>query len=331
MAQDFTSPPVGTSDATKNAAPSVNGSTAFYRPNLIDATRWNQNWPYQLILLEVSGDKKNPIYKQVLAQPFTLPINPTDLNLNMPFATNLQATLDGIVEESNGAPFRDISFNGTTGININKNNAGGFNPRQVLEAIQSISTPIIAGTTTGTTQKILTGIVGTKPFTPNVNKGLTASTSDTNPFESSSIKPESTGYWQFRALQKWLEFYVELKKLNGLYKDSKGVEIDTKNLRLAFAIWKDEAVYLCTGVNFGLKRSAQNPMEYMYSLQLKAWKAIKYPSAKANELGDYQPIAARPNGMSDGLKRIENIDVNTQRDDALAEFKSAVAELKANF
>jgi hypothetical protein len=74
---------------------------------------------------------------------------------------------------------------------------------------------------------------------------------------------KSTGYYQFRLLQRFLEGYAAMKRT------SKG-----RFYRLALALWKDEAIYLTTPQVFSLKRAADSPLEYKYDLQLKAFARI---------------------------------------------------------
>src|SRR4051812_9283695 len=82
----------------------------------IDESRWNKYFPYQLLVVRAtaSPDGKGVSYTPVGGFTFTLPIPPQELNLDMPIATNLQATLNGIAEIHGGAPFRNINLVGTT-------------------------------------------------------------------------------------------------------------------------------------------------------------------------------------------------------------------------
>lgn len=280
-----------------NAPVLQNGESDFWYQQDIDPTKWDQSYPYQLLMLEAVGETDKVTYKPTKFR-ITLPIGPQDLGITMPFATKVEATLNGISEQHGGAPFRDIVFSGTTGITPIKNNA---TPKDALSDNQVVRTgaAIFAGTVSAAQGiindvAVLTG--GTPAFSTNINKGL----GQVGDFDA--IPETSTGYYQFRLLQQFLESYAELKKKNISFEDVS----NTKNLRLALAIWKDEAVYLCTGVQFQLKRTVANPMEYFYTLQLKAWKRIS-PSFDGKSILAFDsvgPVARKPNFYAQLLTRM---------------------------
>jgi hypothetical protein len=251
----------------------------------IDPDRWNRSFPYQLKLLLVAEKQEGsrtahqhqpgtsadqPSY-DTTGWNFTLPIPPQELNIAMPFGSVVEATLDGVVEQHGGAPFRDITLNGTTGITPVKNNA---DPMDNLADSMGARTAkgIFAGTVGAVSnfaRDARTVATGNRfSTTSNINDGLGE---DATP---NKIPKQSTGYYQFRLLQKFLETYAELKKKNTRISiDDK--TFHTKDLRLAFCITKDESIYICTPVAFMMRRSASNPMEYMYTIQLRAWKRVR--------------------------------------------------------
>lgn len=289
---------------TDNKAPFLSNDIAsFFLQNREIATRnWNQYFPYQLMLLEMvepnQGDDSAPIYKTT-DFVFTLPIPPQELNINMPIATTLQATLNGIVEQHGGAPFRDIVLNATTGITPIKNNSAPSDPNnQVI--------PIFAGTVRAV-QGVIAAANAVVNGRVNVNDGITSSSlSSQNLFGDNLIPEKSTGYYQFRLLEQFLESYVELKKKSRDLDDSMGSSrtVKAKNLRLAFAVYKDESIYLCSGVQLQKKRNAINPLEYMYSLQLKAWKRIPRVSGKSASDFNHSFAARQSNGLTSLLNRM---------------------------
>jgi hypothetical protein len=221
--------------------------------SFLDSNRWNQSFPYQLLVL----DYENGSYSTVAT--FTLPIPPQELTLATPFAITTTATLGGIVEQHNGAPIRMLSISGTTGVLPGKPNLAALGN-------QTFAQSIFAGTISSLTQaalsvnqaalalQSLTNQGGTQQ-TPNV---VTASETDQN-----GELANTTGYYQFRLMQQFLESYITAKKT------------DTgRSLRLAFAIWKDQAVYLVTPVSFDVRRSQSSPWEYNFALQMRLWKRI---------------------------------------------------------
>lgn len=212
----------------------------------IDGGNWNKSFPYQLLVME--GDKT--------AYTFTLPIPPESLTITTPFAINTQVTLGGIVEEHNGAPIRTLSFSGTFGVLPARTSAAGVASVTNAQALLGATMGFAAGTITAATAALqdrttaLSNIWGLdKPF------GNTVSEAD--------IETKGTGYFQFRLLQQFLESYANIKKSK-----------TGKKYRLAVAIWKDQAIYFVTPVMFEVRRSAASPLEYMYSLQFKAWKRV---------------------------------------------------------
>lgn len=238
----------------------------------IDGARWNQQFPYQLIVVEPSGDG------YVRVQPewsFTLPIPPQDLSISTPFAITTSATLGGIVEEHNGAPIRNISFSGTTGLMPMKGIAFAAKPQNVGPAIFAG----VINSATSTARSFQT-LIGNPTFYPNlitdVDKEL----------------EQTTGYYQFRLLQNFFEGYIAAKKRK-----------EFSHIRLALAIWKDEAIYLVTPTNFDVRRSATSPREYSYSVSFRAWKRIKLDNVPPA----FEPVVSNvrdPNVLAKVLNKI---------------------------
>lgn len=220
----------------------------------VGGERWNQLYPYQLIVVEKDGNSwKESINRQL---KFTLPITPQAIDIDMPFAITTSATLGGVVEEHNGAPFRIINFQGTTGVLPLKgtpDSVPGFN----------IAEGIFAGTvnaaSTLKSDLIRSGIINPDPANVVPESEFDNIISDIN---------VTSGYFQWHLLRRFFETYATLKKMDS-----------GKTLRLAFAIWKDEAVYLVTPMMFKTQRDAANPYEYRYNLGLKAWARVKLQSS----------------------------------------------------
>ena len=115
-------------------------------------------------------------------------------------------------------------------------------------------------------------------------------------------------------MQRFIEGYVELKKKN-IDESVDGVQFNTKDLRLAFCMWKDESVYICSPLKFQLKRSASNPMEYNYVIQLRAWKRIKQSEGQAvvnfenlpRDANFYSQLLSRLNSLNEVIQGTSNI------------------------
>jgi hypothetical protein len=269
-----------------------------WEQNKVDIDRWNKYYPYKLVIAAF----KDGVYWQLWE--YILPIPPQELSIDTAIATNVQATLNGIIEFHNGAPFRDITLSGTT----------GFTPIKNSSAPQL---PDVLGYIMGGAINDLAAINPFRARKNNINKGIIADDNINEDF----IPQKSTGYYQFQLLRQFLERYLEIKKTN-VNVNIQGDSFPASSLRLALKIAKDQAVYLSSGVSFSLKRSATSPLEYTYSLKLKAWKRIieysgmnpfdrplKIPSAKdanlaTNFLNALKNIQTSFDAISDTLNSI---------------------------
>lgn len=237
----------------------------------IDGTRWNKNFPYQLMLLERQGGG----YVQT-EYVFTLPINPQDMTISTPSAIALTVTLGGVVEEHNGAPLRQITLNCTTGVTPLRGSAAGASQRNVLQGI-------LAGTVTAA-QNLATNAKSLAGFLPTKHNIMEEGDADAE---------KATGYYQFRLLQKFIEAYLTLKKQG------------KTNLRLGLAVWKDQAIYLVKPDTLVAHRSAQSPWEYPFTLTLTAWGRITLgiPGPDANDT--FRPVARDANAFAQLLNKVQ--------------------------
>lgn len=225
---------------------SVEQNDPFWTHAEIDTLRWDKSFPYQLILVKRDGNQYIRD-NTALKWNFTLPIGPQSISYTMPFAIRSGVMLNGFYEQHGGAPVRFIQLQGTTGVLPLKGSAAS-------RGTDGFFSGIFAGTIanaqrTATSAVTLATGVRTKPNVVN----------DT---EFSDIE-KSTGYYQFRKLQEFFENYAAFKKT-----------VNGRDYILAFAIWKDQAVYLVTPTQFVATRSAESPYEYPYTLAFKAWKRI---------------------------------------------------------
>ncbi len=244
--------PLAASDSG-NRSPEENNSERWFQEE-IEAERWDQRWPYQLLV--VSRDGSSNSYRTLQGWKFTLPIPPQQLAIGMAFASSVSATLDGVVEENSGAPFRSIRLAGTTGIMPTRPTAGQNGTPSAAGSIFSgtIAAATRAGTATAKLSSSARSLLGGAGDSPVLNL-----------IEDSEWKAnkELTGYFQFHRLRQFLERYAAFRRTK-----------DGHNCALAFAIWKDQSVYLVTPQEFALERGADSPLEYRYSLSLKAWRRI---------------------------------------------------------
>lgn len=226
----------------------------------IDASRWNKSFPYQVMVVQKVADGG---YARTGAL-FTLPIPPESMTITTPFAITTNVTLGGIIEEHNGAPIRTLSFNGTTGVLPLRGAA-----RQLGNSTFDQVSSIFAGT--------VQGIKGTANAALDLGSNITggAGSRSSNLLDDKEILSDdsvskSSGYYQFRLFQNFLEKYIALKKT-----------LAGRNARLAVAVWKDEAVYLVTPQSFVVSKTAGEAYTYNYNLAFKAWRRIKLSTGAA--------------------------------------------------
>jgi hypothetical protein len=271
----------------------VSVGSKFYEQTVdIDATLWDKYMPYQLVVVQL-GD--NGAYTPT-ALRFTLPIPPQELNIDMPVPSQVTATLTGVAVTHAGAPFRNITLQGTTGVVLAKNRGDTLKQFSIPESI-------FAGTVGAAGVAVASGrqLAGVAGGLPNVNAGIT-------PFadQNDAILYTNLGYVQMRLMEQFIESYVNLKA----GADSKDPRItalgDVKKLRLAFCAWKDEAVYLVEPMQFTKRRSAANPMEYMFSLSLRAWRRIQLSGAPTS-IDNHTFLSRSPSIIADAFNRFRGV------------------------
>lgn len=254
----------------------------------INPKNWNKSFPFQFHIIKMENNSPQII------EEFTLPIPPSDFSISTPFAISTSVTLGGIIEEHNGAPLRNINFSGTTGV---------YPLRGTTEKLksQSFVEGIFAGTITSVgnvAQQVsslaknassLVNLPGSPQNSPNLLSDLESEIPVVFDYNA-----KTSGYYQFRLLQKFLEKYVNLKKTK-----------EGRDYRLAFSVWKDDATYLITPRAFDVRRSASSPFEYNYNLSLLAWSRIKLKKAPGNFEG-YKPIVREPDKFRQLLNTIES-------------------------
>lgn len=255
---------------------SVEQNDSFWSHAEIDSARWNQAFPYQLLLVKRNGTQYTDTDSVSKKWRFTLPIPPNSISYSMPFAISGEVKLDGYHEQHGGAPIRNISFSGTTGVLPNK---GSAEQRQSQPFVQSLLGGIFAGTI-ASTQRTASIITGVKP---NVV------TDD----ELSGTIGQTSGYVQFRRLQEFFENYVAFKKTK-----------QGKDYCLALAIWKDQAVYLVTPLVFNVTRTADSPFEYPYQLSFRAWRRVTL-STNGPEPEVFKPLSTDANKIGKLLVAID--------------------------
>jgi hypothetical protein len=213
----------------------------------IDESLWSTSWPYQLAILVAQDDGK---YLQ--KETYTLPINPESLVNAMPFATVLQATFGGVVENNGGVPLRPIVLTGNLGV-VNDRESGESLGGRLFQLGGIAGGTIQAGQSLAQSATAL----GNGPqFTANLYDAAV-------PTVSSGVPEHSTGYYQWLFLQRFLESYAEAKKTEA-----------GNRLRLALYIWKEQAAYIVSPELLQLTRTSDKPVEYQYTFKATAFARV---------------------------------------------------------
>jgi hypothetical protein len=282
--------------AEYNKSPEQNDP--FWVHESVDAARWNQSFPYQLLVVKREANGKYTLpsgevavdggigpQNRVSDWSFTLPFPPESLQIQTPFAIAGSVTQGGYMEEHGGTPLRMISLSGTFGVLPAR-------PAADTRRTENIAEAIFGGTLEQANRVAVSAQNLGSNFSQN-NSNFKPNLVDDNDFTSPGSLAKSSGYYQMRLLQYFFENYAAFKKT------SKGSEY-----RLAFAMWKDQSVYLVTPTSFTVSRNAGSPFEYMYSLGFKAYRRISLDGVNAKATPTYVPVTRKPNALARALKAL---------------------------
>lgn len=204
-----------------------------------------------------------------------LPISPSNINITTPFATNIIPTLYGTVEEHSDVRYFDITIEGSTGMapkfvapyiggeNLEPGNAYDFSRKSGRS-----STPVASSISAGGFFAKTLGIA-------NQLKNKAADLLDGGVKPKTGINAENSGYVAFHNLYRTLLQYK---------KDASGVSgsQDRQKHPLTFFNYKDNNQYDVVVERFNLRRSADNPMLYNYSIQLRGYN-LRSMSSQVDE------------------------------------------------
>lgn len=268
-------------------------NSRFFQPISIEQDRWNQLFPYRLMVVDAAKNHSpiggGSIVKTTFTKPkggnttaivtfepvdnkwiFQLPISPQQLTIQDQYAINTSATLRGVIEEHAGVRFKQINASGTMGV---------WPYRESVTAPPS--SPGVIRSLFGGTLEALGNVVSQVSGVINVaTGGSVAAKPKTISPALSNAGPSSTGYYQALALQQFLEQYAEAKK-----------DPAKASWRLVFDIPKQNQSFVVTPVAFAWKQNVSKPMEVMYDIQLKAWRRviINSPSAVTPSNAEISP------------------------------------------
>lgn len=272
-----------------SALPWDSVNSRFYTKINIDPDRWDQLFPYRLIVVDsrkgnqvVNGTREMNIkIKKDLGRTsidfaplsaqwiYTLPITPQQLNITDQFAINTTATMAGVLEEHNGVKFKMINAQGSMGI---------------WPFRESVTTP---PPSPDIVQSVFGGLLEAASSTlSQIARTINTATGNTGAPRPAAKRPEtstagktSTGYYHAMALQQFLEQYAEAKK-------------DPANAgwRLVFDIPKQNQSLVVTPMTYVWSQNATRPAEINYNFQLKGWRRIDL-NPKVDVKSSVQPLS----------------------------------------
>lgn len=259
-----------------------NVNSGFFYYIDLDPQRWNQIFPYRLLVVDVSApiprivggtqtvDVKitgnqvgAPIINVIPSETslnssqwvYNLPITPQQLSIVDQYAINTSASLRGILEEHNGVKFKMINISGTFGV-WNQRHSIGI-PKQAT-GVEAILQSFFGGT--------INAVQGLVQQVTQVVNTVTSGHPASKPAAEDPVQSElfTTGYYQALSLQQFLEQYAEAKK-------------DPKNAswRLVLDMPKQNQSYVVTPMQFNWTQSVNRPVNIDFNIQLKAWRRIK--------------------------------------------------------
>ena len=206
---------------------------------------------------------------------FYLPINPKNINIVTHFATNVIATLYGTVEEHSEQRYFDITISGTTGF------APQFTEETPITKTAASPTPIGSGGRKRYSDFSVSSLAGgfmgktVGKIQNALNQANTAlnTLGNTNNYKT-GVFNNSSGYVAFHNFYKFLLQYKKDTVASGSLAtppvESMG-STPAPNPPLLFVNYKDNNQYSCAIQRFTLERSAEDPMLYNYSIQMRAY------------------------------------------------------------
>lgn len=269
-----------------------NIDSTFFPSIKIDPQRWDELFPYRLLVVDSKNNKivngnsgslsvpkitvtkgtgsTTVVFESNTAWIFTLPITPQQLNITDQYSINTTATLRGVLEEHNGVKFKTINAAGTLGVWPYRQSVT-HPPVQNGGLLQSLF---------GSTINSLSSVVSQAVKTVNAFTGNSAANKPV------SLRPEtsdagygSTGYYLALSFQQFLEQYAEAKK-----------DPANASWRLVFDIPKQKQSFVVTPMQFQWQQSANKTMAIDYNMQLKAWRRIDLDAPIQEVAANNSPI-----------------------------------------
>lgn len=198
--------------------------------------------PYRLVIYNITGATQPLV--------FDLPIAPSNIDISVAAATNITVTMgNSIVEEHNAAPLRAITIRGTTGVN----------PIGVYTPVESSSSvlDVIWGAAKMIAPQTIGAAMGAYQEATSTWHRIKSGVGPLN-YIPKDIKNQ-TGYKYFHNLQRFLDFYLALKKSK-----------EGSNYRLCLEMHKDKMFWDVILTNYSFNKVPAT-IEYYYTINLIAY------------------------------------------------------------
>lgn len=260
LADTFGTPnPAQTPRTAENDLYSATKSLQLDKLYTPDANNWYTAKPYGFKFTQRSGTQ------------FTMfmPINPSNITISTNFATNIIPTLYGTVEEHSDIRYYDIVIEGTTGM------APKFiepaSTASASEAYAALQQPGRAAFKIATAAALGGFFSGTVAQAQNIVSQAKKAVSGISGLLGISSQPPETGLYNNQT--GYLAFHNLFRFLMKYKKDAAGVESQKPRTThpLTFFNYKDGNEYDVAVKNFTLRRSAENPMLYFYSITMRGY------------------------------------------------------------
>jgi hypothetical protein len=215
-----------------------------------------------------------------------MPINPSNITISTAFATNVVPTLYGTVEEHSDIRYYDIVIEGTTGMAPKFVSPIASSSDDV--AYQAVQQPgrskfpirsSIAGGFFSNTIGQVTNILQQAGKAVSGVAGLLGGSGATPP--ETALYTDQTGYMAFHNLYRFLKQYK--RDAAGLQDDNTPNPTAFTHHPLTFFNYKDQNEYDVAIKNFTLRKSAENPMLYYYSITMRGYNLRTSGSSLASE------------------------------------------------
>lgn len=255
----------------------------FFRFVPIDKASFNKTYPYELWIRDARTGEK--------IASFTFPLNPQNISVSVPSANVLEATMKGVYETHNGAPFRPIIISGTTGTNVIPpkgssavSGTAGSDARRSLEYAFQNTIKGFNATVQQVQRTIHAFSGGTQQFEGPLNYTLT---------EVDTLGLH-TGYESIHDLERFLDYYLAGKKLK-----------KNRGWRLYFLMHKDSKFYACSLTNYSIVKSA-GTTEYQYTINLNAYRREATPPVTLPPNNQLASGRSTSNTLSNVLNGLRN-------------------------